>query len=95
VNHIEVTHAQHTDSTAPGYDNRSVPLGHYFRQALDLMWDHVRRSTHLPPSQVVHTPPEAAPPAGPPPSPSPMAAPPAAGDRIAVSDGTVRIPEAS
>ncbi|GHC95685.1 hypothetical protein GCM10010313_01050 [Streptomyces violarus] len=34
---IEVTHAHHSDSAAPGYDNRYVPLGHYFQQALDLM----------------------------------------------------------
>ncbi|MFI1727789.1 3-hydroxybutyrate oligomer hydrolase family protein [Streptomyces acidicola] len=97
VSYVEVTHAHHADSTAPGYDNRYVPLGFYYQQALDLMWQRLRDGTPLPPSQVVRTTPRGGEPGRAPALTAanvpPVAATPATPDRIRVSGGTVRIPD--
>ncbi len=55
VHYYEVTSAQHFDAFLPiaGYDNRFIPLHHYFGQAVKLMYDHLKHGTPLPPSQVV------------------------------------------
>ena len=94
---IEVTHAHHSDSTARGYDNRYVPLGHYFQQALDLMWARLTEDDRpLPPSQVVRTVPRGGEPGHAPAlarANVPAIAPsPAPGDRISVRSDTVRLP---
>ncbi|MEW2395342.1 3-hydroxybutyrate oligomer hydrolase family protein [Streptomyces sp. NPDC046862] len=97
VSYVEVTHAHHADSTAPGYDNRYVPLGLYYQQSLDLMWQRLRDGTPLPPSQVVRTTPRGGEPGRAPALTAanvpPLAATPSAGDRIRVSGGTVGIPD--
>ena len=38
-----------------GFDSRYVPLHVYLTQALNLMWDHLKRGQPLPPSQLVRT----------------------------------------
>lgn len=57
VSYIEVTHAQHLDAfnKFAGFDVNYVPLHHYFIQAMDLMYDHLKSGSALPPSQVVRT----------------------------------------
>ncbi|MFV0665565.1 3-hydroxybutyrate oligomer hydrolase family protein [Denitromonas sp.] len=98
LSYIEVTNAQHFEAFLPfpGYDSRFIPLHYYGGVALDLMWKHLTEGAALPPSQIVRTVPRGG---------SPGAAPaitlgnlppiqmhPAAADRIAVSHGTVMIP---
>ncbi|MGW2378635.1 3-hydroxybutyrate oligomer hydrolase family protein [Streptomyces sp. NPDC001658] len=96
MRYVEITHAHHSDSTQPGWDTRYIPLGHYYQQALDLMWDHLRHGTGLPPGQVVHTTPRGGipgrAPALTPAHVPPMTTTPPADDRIEVSAGTVRVP---
>jgi hydroxybutyrate-dimer hydrolase len=57
LRYYEVTNAQHLDTlnALPGFDTRLIPLHRYFLQAMDLMFDHLKNSTALPPSQVVRT----------------------------------------
>ncbi|MGC9539084.1 3-hydroxybutyrate oligomer hydrolase family protein [Streptomyces sp. UG1] len=97
VRYIEVTHAQHVDSTAPGFDNRYVPLGFYYQQALDLMWGRLRDGAQLPPSQVVRTVPRGGAPGRAPDLEAanvpPIARRPAGGDLIRVAGGVVRVPD--
>ena len=38
-----------------GYDTRFLPLHVYLIRALDIMYDHLKNGTPLPPSQVVRT----------------------------------------
>jgi hydroxybutyrate-dimer hydrolase len=93
---VEVLNAQHLDvlNGFPGFSERYIPLHHYFNQALDLMLDHLRNGTALPPSQVVRTTRRGA---GSPPLTAanlPDIAPvPAPGDAITFVDNEVRIPE--
>ena len=56
LRYYEVTNAHHLDAfnAFGGFDERFLPLHHYFIQALDLMYDHLKNSTPLPPSQVIH-----------------------------------------
>jgi hydroxybutyrate-dimer hydrolase len=94
---VEITNAHHSDSTAPGYDNRYVPLGFYFQQALDLMWARLTEGRPLPPSQVVRTVPRGRV-AGLAPALTranvpPISASPAPGDRIGVRSGAVQVPD--
>ena len=97
LRYYEITNAQHLDAlnAFAGFDNTLVPLHHYFIEAMDLMFDHLRSGAPLPPSQVVHTvprggPPGAAPVIGPanlpPVSPAPAAA-------ITFIDHELRIPD--
>jgi hydroxybutyrate-dimer hydrolase len=53
----EITNGQHFDAflSLPGFDTRFVPVHYYNLQALNLMWNHLKKGTALPPSQVVHT----------------------------------------
>ncbi|WP_404820440.1 3-hydroxybutyrate oligomer hydrolase family protein [Streptomyces malaysiensis] len=96
VSYAEITHAHHSDSQAAGFDNRYVPFGYYYQQALDLMWERLQGRAELPPSQVVRTVPRGGEPGHAPElTPAnvpPIASDPAAGDRIRVSGGTVRVP---
>ncbi|MES2933633.1 MAG: 3-hydroxybutyrate oligomer hydrolase family protein, partial [Pseudomonadota bacterium] len=57
LSYIEVTNAQHFDSFLPiaGFDARFVPLHHYFNQAMDLMYAHLKAGAALPVSQLVRT----------------------------------------
>ena len=52
-----MTNAHHLDvlNGIGGFDSRYVPLGVYFVQALNLMWDHLKSGRALPPSQLVRT----------------------------------------
>jgi hydroxybutyrate-dimer hydrolase len=96
LSYVEVLNAQHLDvlNGFPGFNELYVPLHHYFIQALDIMLDHLRNDTLLPPSQVVRTTPrgEGAPAitlANLP----PIAAMPDAGSDITFEGGEVRIPD--
>jgi hydroxybutyrate-dimer hydrolase len=57
LRYIEVTNAHHLDAfnALPGFAETLIPLHVYFIQALDLMYDHLKNGTPLPPSQVVRT----------------------------------------
>lgn len=97
LRYYEVIDAHHLDAfnAIPGFNEKWLPLHHYYNQALDLMLDHLRNGTPLPPSQVVRTTPRGpgAPPVTeadhlPPISPTPDAS------SLIVFDGSaVRIPD--
>ncbi len=53
LRYYEVTDAQHFDALVPFYPRIFVPLSVYGQRALDLMYEHLRQGTALPPSQVV------------------------------------------
>lgn len=97
LRYYEVTNAQHLDvlNGLPGFNSRFIPLHRYFIQALDLMFDHLKNGTPLPPSQVVHTVPRGA---GPPVPPitlanvPPISASPDPSALITFVDNEVRIP---
>ncbi|MBO0758703.1 MAG: D-(-)-3-hydroxybutyrate oligomer hydrolase, partial [Bradyrhizobiaceae bacterium] len=95
LQYYEVTNAHHLDTfnAFPGYNAMFIPLHRYFIQAMDLMYDHLRRGRPLPPSQVVHTTPRGvgAPPITPANVP-PIADSPAANALITFSGGQVHIP---
>ncbi len=57
LRYIEVLNAQHLDvlNGFQGFNERYIPLHHYYFQALDRVYDHLRNGTELPPSQVVRT----------------------------------------
>jgi hydroxybutyrate-dimer hydrolase len=57
VRYYEITNAHHLDTLngGEGFNARFVPLHRYFLQALDLMWEHLKKGAPLPPSQVVRT----------------------------------------
>lgn len=68
LRYYEITNAHHLDVfnkdvfTAFGstFNQMFIPLHHYLFEALDLMYDHLKNGTNLPPSQVVHTVPRGA-----------------------------------
>ncbi|MEX3917180.1 D-(-)-3-hydroxybutyrate oligomer hydrolase [Paraburkholderia sp. BR10872] len=53
----EVTNGQHFDAflAVPGFDTHFVPVHYYNIAALNLMWNHLKNGTPLPPSQVIRT----------------------------------------
>ena len=61
LRYYEVLNAHHLDALtildvlfdAPLFSDKLIPLHHYFFQALDIMFDHLKNGTPLPPSQVV------------------------------------------
>lgn len=54
--YIEVTNAHHLDAFNQLFDiNTQIPLHYYLFQALDLMYDHLKKGTPLPKSQVIPT----------------------------------------
>ena len=69
LHYYEVTNAQHLDNiiALPGFDTTLVPLHHYFVEAMDLMYAHLRNGAPLPESQVVHTTPRGGTPGAAPP----------------------------
>ena len=96
LRYYEVTNAHHLDAfnVFPGFSERFVPLHHYLFEALDLMYEHLRNGTPLPPSQVVRAVPRGD---GSPPltlANVPEIDPaPAVSDRIRFSDRTLFVPE--
>lgn len=102
LRYIEVTNAQHFDTfigspVFAGYDTRLVPLHVYLIRALDLMYDHLKNRTPLPPSQVVRTIPRGgipgSAPAITPANVPPISASPAAADQIVFKRGTLFVPD--
>ena len=57
LHYYEITNAQHLDALLqfPGFDTLYVPVLWYAIKGADLMYDHLKNGTPLPPSQVVHT----------------------------------------
>ena len=99
LRYYEVTNAQHFEAFLPlaGYDTRFIPLHVYGIQALNLMYDHLKNGTKLPPSQVVHTIPRGGT-AGAAPAITTANVPqiaqhPAGGDRIRFRNNTVHVPD--
>ena len=80
-----------------GYDTRFIPLHVYFNRAMDLMYDHLKHGTPLPPSQVVRTVPRGGTPGAAPALTAanipPISATPAAGDLITFDGAALRIPD--
>ncbi len=103
LSYIEVTNAQHFDgfiglpAVLGGYDSRYIPLHVYLNRSLDAMLAHLRSGTALPPSQVVRTVPRGgtagAAPAITTANVPAWAASPTSADAIAVSAGSIAIPE--
>jgi hydroxybutyrate-dimer hydrolase len=108
LRYYEVKNAHHLDALTIldvllGVDlfaDKFVPLHHYLFQALDIMLDHLRNGTPLPPSQVVQTMPRGPRPdasSTPPPltlaNVPPIDPKPPAADRILFDGGVLIIPE--
>lgn len=57
LKYYEVENAHHFDAfnALPQLQTSYVPLHHYYEQALDLMWLHLKEQKPLPPSQLVKT----------------------------------------
>jgi hydroxybutyrate-dimer hydrolase len=57
MHYYEVTNAHHLDAfnALAGFNDKFIPLHHYFLQAMDLMYAHLKFHQALPPSQVIHT----------------------------------------
>ena len=53
LSYVEVTNAQHLDALIPVFPTEYVPLHHYFLEALDLVFAHLKDGAVLPASQVV------------------------------------------
>ncbi len=98
LSYIEVLNAQHFEAFLPiaGYDTRFIPMHYYDNQALNLMWNHLRSGTPLPPSQVIRTTPRGGVPGAAPPITTanlpPISLTPTAGDLINFTGNTVQIP---
>jgi hydroxybutyrate-dimer hydrolase len=68
LRYYEITNAHHLDvfnkdvfaAFGSTFHQMFVPLHHYLFEALDLMYDHLKDGTTLPPSQVIHTVPRGA-----------------------------------
>lgn len=103
LRYYEVTNAQHFEAfiglqpLLAGYDTRFIPMHVYGIEALNRMYEHLKRGTPLPPSQVVRTVPRAGTPgaadaitaANVP----PIADSPAAANRITLEGRTLRVPD--
>ncbi|MDJ0608604.1 MAG: 3-hydroxybutyrate oligomer hydrolase family protein [Kiloniellales bacterium] len=97
LRYYEILNAQHLDAFNaffPEFAQAFIPLHHYFLEALDIMLDHLRNGTALPPSQVVRTVPRSI--EGPDLSDANLPeikSPAAEGDEITFAEGQVRIPD--
>lgn len=97
--YYEVTHAQHFDAFLglAGYDTRLVPLHRYVIQGMDIVYNHLRNGTAIPPSQVVRSTPRGGTPGAAPAITAanvpPISATPAAADAITFSNNTLTIPD--
>ncbi len=92
-----MTNGQHFDTfidLLPGFNELYIPLHVYLQRALSIMYDHLKSSTSLPPSQVVRTTPRGT---GAPPITAtnvpPISASPPAGDLILMNRATLQIPD--
>ena len=104
LRYYEVVNGNHFDAFLPnaagggvqGYDALLVPLHVYFNQAMNLMWERLRNSAALPPSQVVRGVPRGGTPGSAPPLTSanvpPISATPAASNVIATGAGAINVP---
>lgn len=96
VRYYEVLNAHHLDAfnAFAGFNDKFVPLHRYFIQALNLIYEHLKNGTPLPPSQVVRTIPRGA---GAPPISAanvpPISATPVSGDLITFDGATLHIPD--
>lgn len=96
LRYYEVTNAHHLDAfnAFAGFNDKFVPLHRYFIQVMNIMFDHLKNDTPLPPSQVVHTIPRGA---GAPPITAanvpPIQSAPAGADTITFTDNILHIPE--
>lgn len=96
LRYYEVLNAHHLDAFNPFFSSMFVPLHVYFIQAMNLMYEHLKNGTPLPPSQVVRTIPRGAGPPVPDINPTnvpPISATPAAGNLITFDGSTLHIPE--
>lgn len=95
LRYYEVLNAHHLDSfnAFPGFDTAYIPLHHYYVQAMDLMYDHLRTGSVLPPSQVVRATPRGDQPELTAANLPVIAVQPDAGDVIRYQDGEVQIPD--
>ncbi len=96
LRYYEVLNAHHLDAfnAFPGFNERYLPLHHYYIQALDLLWARLNDGTELPPSQVVRAVPRGAGAPALSEANLPLVAEePAPEDRILFSDNQVRIPD--
>nr|AIW81418.1 D-(-)-3-hydroxybutyrate oligomer hydrolase [uncultured bacterium TB94_p] len=103
LSYVEVANAQHFDSfiglptVLPGYDSRYVPLHVYLNHALDAVYDHLASGKPLPASQVVRTVPRGGTPGSAPAITAanvpPIAATPVAANAIAVTAGSISVPD--
>jgi len=96
VRYIEITNTSHVGS--PLLKSRVVPLAYYEQQALNMMWDHLKKGTPLPKHQVVRTIPRGTKSDGSAPDLSlknvpPILMDPASADAVSVSNGLVIIPD--
>ncbi len=95
LSYIEITNAQHFDAFVAfaGFNDKFIPMHYYNVQAMNLMWDHLKNKTALPPSQVVRTTPRGtgAPDITTTNLPS-IAASPGTGDVITFTSNTVNVP---
>lgn len=96
LRYYEVLNAQHLDilNNLPGLDAQYIPLHHYYFQALDKLYDHLRGGRPLAPSQVVRTEPRG--PGAPPLTLANLPAissSPGEGDVILFENNQLRIPE--
>jgi hydroxybutyrate-dimer hydrolase len=99
LRYYEIVHGQHFDAflALPGFAGRFVPMQPYLLAAMDLVDARLRRGAVLPPSQVLRSRPRTAGALGF----APLAAAdlgaiaprPAAGDRIEMRDGMLRVPD--
>ncbi|MGO3700657.1 MULTISPECIES: 3-hydroxybutyrate oligomer hydrolase family protein [Halomonas] len=53
VHLYELTNVEHFGAKLPGYAENFVPIQPYHIEALEIMYDHLRHGTPLPPSQVI------------------------------------------
>ena len=96
LRYYEVKNAQHLDilNGFGGFNELYIPLHRYYFQALDLMYDHLKNGTELPPSQVVRTVPRGTgAPALEVTNVPPVAANPDSGDLIVFENDQLRIPD--
>ncbi|MCX7552475.1 3-hydroxybutyrate oligomer hydrolase family protein [Marinicella sp. S1101] len=57
LKYYEIQNAQHFDAflAYPGFKEKYVPMHPYFEQAMEMMLNHLRHGSSLPPSQVIPT----------------------------------------
>ena len=96
LRYVEITHVNHFGWGAP-WDSTHIPLAYYEEQALNLMWNHLKNGSPLPPHQVIRTTARGGERGKAPPMKAeylpPIVMAPKQADQIAVSSGLIRIPD--